>query len=158
MNFNKPFSFLNNLPKKLNNFYKKNSRVAFKVENKSKTTKDFDPVTNIDRGFEKYIRLQIHKAFPNDAIIVACYTHCKTACTSGGSATIAITAGGVTISPATAFTNNAYDTATQVTDHTGLLNADLGAQATSSAAIGITVATAALTAGLVDIYVDYIPA
>ena len=69
MNFNKPFSFLNNLPKKLNNFYKKNSRVAFKVENKSKTTKDFDPVTNIDRGFEKYIRLQIHKSFPNDAII-----------------------------------------------------------------------------------------
>jgi hypothetical protein len=102
--------------------------------------------------------LAISETIPNDAIIVACYSHCKTACTSGGSATIAITAGGVTLSPATAFSNNAYDTATQVTDHTGLLNADLGAQATSSAAIGITVATAALTAGLFDIYVDYIPA
>tara|TARA_R110001606_G_C14995534_1_gene606390 strand:- start:110 stop:496 length:387 start_codon:yes stop_codon:yes gene_type:complete len=102
--------------------------------------------------------LAISEAIPNDAIIVACYSHCKTACTSSGSATIAITAGGVTLSPLTAFTNNAYDTATQVTDHTGLLNADLGAQATSSAAIGITVGVAALTAGLIDIYVDYIPA
>ena len=79
--------------------------------------------------------LAISEAIPNDAIIVACYSHCKTACTSGGSATIAITAGGVTLSPLTAFTNNAYDTA-----------------------IGITVATAPLTAGLFDIYVDYIPA
>lgn len=102
--------------------------------------------------------LAISEAIPNDAIIVACYTHCKTACTSGGAATIAITAGGITISPATAFSNNAYDTPTQVTNHTGLLNSNLGGQAISSAAIGVTVATAAITAGLVDIYVDYIPA
>ena len=41
----------------------------FKVNNKSKTIKDFDPVTNIDKGIEKYIRSLIHKLFPNDSII-----------------------------------------------------------------------------------------
>ena len=69
MNYNKPFSFLKNLPKKLNDFYGKNSKFNFKVNNKSKTIKDFDPVTNIDKGFEKYIRSLIHKLFPNDSII-----------------------------------------------------------------------------------------
>ena len=69
MNYNKIFNFLKNLPKKLNNFYRKNSKLNFKVDNKSKTIKDFDPVTNIDRGFEKYIRSLIHISFPDDSII-----------------------------------------------------------------------------------------
>jgi histidinol phosphatase-like enzyme (inositol monophosphatase family) len=69
MNYNKSFNFLKNLPKKLNNYYRKNSKLNFRVDNKSKTIKDFDPVTNIDRGFEKYIRSLIHKSFPNDSII-----------------------------------------------------------------------------------------
>ena len=69
MNYNKPFNFLKNLPNKLNNFYKKNLKLGLKVNNKSKTIKDFDPVTNLDRSFEKYIRLLIHKSFPDDSII-----------------------------------------------------------------------------------------
>jgi histidinol phosphatase-like enzyme (inositol monophosphatase family) len=69
MNYNKSFNFLKKLPNKLNSFYKKNSKFDFKVDNKSKTLRDFDPVTNIDRGFEKYIRSLIHKSFPNDSII-----------------------------------------------------------------------------------------
>jgi myo-inositol-1(or 4)-monophosphatase len=69
MNYNKQFYFLKNLTKKLNNYYKIHSKFRFKVDNKSKTIKDFDPVTNIDRGFEKYIRFLIHKSFPNDSII-----------------------------------------------------------------------------------------
>ena len=112
----------------------------------------------VDGGVAGAITLATSETIPNDAIIVACYTHCKTGCTSGGSATVAITAGGVTISPATRENVATYNTVNQVTDHTGLLNSNLGAQATSSAAIGITVATAALTAGVLDIYVDYIPA
>jgi len=120
----------------------------------AKATYDF----STDTGATGARTLAISEVIPNDAIIVACYTHCKTACTSGGAAEIAITAGGVTLSPATVITNNAYDTATQVTDHTGLLNGDLGAQATSSAAISITPSVAVLTAGKFDIYVDYIPA
>ena len=66
---NKSYNFLENLPKKLNSFYKKNSKHNFKIDNKSKTLKNFDPVTNLDRGFEKYIRSLIHKSFPNHSII-----------------------------------------------------------------------------------------
>ena len=69
MSYYKPFNFLKQLPFKLNNYYKKSAQSGFKVSNKSKTIKDFDPVTNIDRGFEKYIRSLIHKSFPNDSII-----------------------------------------------------------------------------------------
>ena len=69
MNYNKIFNFLKNLPKKLNNFYRKNSKLDFRVDNKSKNIKDFDPVTNIDRSFERYIRSLIHKSFPGDSII-----------------------------------------------------------------------------------------
>ena len=53
----KPFNFLKNLPPKLNSFYNKRSSSGVKVSNKSKTKKDFDPVTNFDRAFEKYIQI-----------------------------------------------------------------------------------------------------
>jgi len=69
MNYNKPFSFLKNLPTKLNLFYKKKSKAHVVVNNKSKTKKDFDPVTNFDKAFEKYIRLLINKKFPKDSIV-----------------------------------------------------------------------------------------
>jgi histidinol phosphatase-like enzyme (inositol monophosphatase family) len=69
MDYIKPFNFLKNLPKKLNSFYKKKSRTGIVVNNKSKSKKDFDPVTNIDKAFEKYIRLLINKKFPKDSII-----------------------------------------------------------------------------------------
>ena len=69
MNYNKSFNFLKNLPLKLNSFYKKKSNSGIKVNNKSKSKKDFDPVTNFDKAFEKYIRSIINKKFPKDAII-----------------------------------------------------------------------------------------
>ncbi len=69
MNYKKSFNFLKNLPSKLNTFYKKKSRASVKVNNKSKSKKDFDPVTNFDKAFEKYIRSLINKKFPKDAII-----------------------------------------------------------------------------------------
>ena len=69
MDYNKPFNFLKNLPPKLNLFYKKKSKSGVIVNNKSKTKKDFDPVTNFDKAFEKYIRSLINKKFPKDSII-----------------------------------------------------------------------------------------
>ena len=69
MDYTKPFKFLKNLPPKLNSFYNKRSSSGVKVSNKSKTKKDFDPVTNFDRAFEKYIRSLINKKFPKDSII-----------------------------------------------------------------------------------------
>ena len=69
MNYIKPFKFLNNLPTKLNLFYKKKSKAGVVVNNKSKSKRDFDPVTNFDKAFEKYIRMLINRIFPKDSII-----------------------------------------------------------------------------------------
>ena len=69
MIYKKTFNFIKSLPTKLNSFYKKKSKSRIKVNNKSKNKKDFDPVTNFDKSFEKYIRSLILKKFPNDSII-----------------------------------------------------------------------------------------
>ena len=69
MNYNKSFILLKNLPTKLNNFYKKNLKYVLKINNKSKNKKTYDPVTNLDKSFEKFIRRIIVKQFPKDAII-----------------------------------------------------------------------------------------
>ena len=49
MNYKKSFNFLKKLPPKLNLFYKKKIKSGIKVNNKSKSKKDFDPVTNFDK-------------------------------------------------------------------------------------------------------------
>ena len=69
MNYYKPFNLLKSLPKKLNNFYSEQSKYGFKVNNKSKNKKIYDPVTNLDKSFEKFIRKTIVKQFPKDAIL-----------------------------------------------------------------------------------------
>ena len=69
MELKKAFNLLKNLPNKLNSFYIKKSKTSLVVSNKSKNLKDFNPVTNIDRLFEKYIRSEIKKNFPKDGII-----------------------------------------------------------------------------------------
>ena len=69
MNYKKSFNFLNQLPTKLNSLYKKRTKLGVVVNNKSNSKKEFDPVTNFDKAFEKYIRSLIEKQFPDDAII-----------------------------------------------------------------------------------------
>ncbi len=69
MNYKKSFNFLKKIPTKLNFFYKKKAKLGIVVKNKSKLKKNFDPVTNFDRSFEKYIRYLIYKSFPQDSII-----------------------------------------------------------------------------------------
>jgi len=69
MEYKKPYNLLKKLPPKLNAFYKKNSSSSLIIKNKSKSKKDFDPVTNFDKSFEKFIRTIIHKKFPDDSII-----------------------------------------------------------------------------------------
>ena len=65
----KYYKFLNSLPKKLNNLYFSKLKGRFKLNNKSKKKSGFDPVTNIDRAFELFLRKEILKKFPNDGII-----------------------------------------------------------------------------------------
>ena len=65
----KYYKFLNSLPKKLNKLYFSKLKGKFKLKNKSKKKNGFDPVTNIDRAFEFFLRKEILKFFPNDGII-----------------------------------------------------------------------------------------
>jgi histidinol phosphatase-like enzyme (inositol monophosphatase family) len=69
MQLKKAFSFLNRLPVKLNNFHIIRLKSKIVIKNKSKDKKTFDPVTNLDQAFEKYIRSLIIKKFPQDSII-----------------------------------------------------------------------------------------
>ncbi len=64
----KYFKFLNSLPNKLNKLYFSKLNGKFKLKNKSKNKNKFDPVTNIDRAFELYLRKEISKSFPKDGI------------------------------------------------------------------------------------------
>ncbi len=63
------YRFLNLLPKKINNLYFKKLIGKFKLHNKSKKKNGFDPVTNIDKAIEIFLRKEISKRFPKDGII-----------------------------------------------------------------------------------------
>ena len=105
---------------------------------------DFD----VDGGAVSTIVPSNSAIIPDNAVIVRCYSLVTTAMTSGGSATLALSAGGVTLKAATAFDNGAFDDE-DVTEHT------ITDKTTSSTGIQFTIATAALTAGVVEVYVEY---
>ena len=52
----KYYKFLNSLPRKINKLYFGKLVGKFKLNNKSKKRNGFDPVTNIDRAFELFLR------------------------------------------------------------------------------------------------------
>ena len=60
--------FIENLAKKLTNFYYLKLNKPFKVSNKV-IGKGYDPVTSADKAFEKFIRKEINKKFPSHQII-----------------------------------------------------------------------------------------
>ncbi len=60
--------FIESLAKKLTKFYYSKLNKSFKVSNKLKG-KGYDPVTSSDKAFEKFIRNEIRKKFPNHQII-----------------------------------------------------------------------------------------
>ena len=65
----KYYKFLNSLPRKINKLYFGKLVGKFKLNNKSKKRNGFDPVTNIDRAFELFLRKEIAKKFPKDGVI-----------------------------------------------------------------------------------------
>ena len=69
--------FLDNLANKLTRFYYLKLNRPFKVSNKLKG-RGYDPVTNADRAFEKFISKEIKKRFPNHQIIGEEFGHKKT--------------------------------------------------------------------------------
>ena len=85
---------------------------------------------------------------PEDAIITDCITYISTAMTSDGSATVAIGCGGAALVAATAFDNGAFD------DEDVIHNV-VADKTTAAGRPTITVATAALTAGVVEVIIEY---
>ena len=69
--------FLSNLAVKLTKFYFKKLDKPFKVSNKLRGM-GYDPVTSADKAFEKYIREEIFKRFPNHQVIGEEFGHKKT--------------------------------------------------------------------------------
>ena len=63
------YKFLNSLPKKINKLYFGKLRGKFKLNNKSNKKNGFDPVTNIDKALELFLRKEITKRFPRDGIV-----------------------------------------------------------------------------------------
>mgnify|MGYP001998721440 CR=1 FL=1 len=68
--------FMENLAKKLTKFYYLKLNKPFKVSNKLRG-KGYDPVTTADKSFEKFIRKEIKKKFPNHQIIGEEFGHQK---------------------------------------------------------------------------------
>ena len=60
--------FIESLAKKLTKFYYSKLNKPFKISNKLKG-KGYDPVTSADKAFEKFIRKEINKKFPNHQVI-----------------------------------------------------------------------------------------
>jgi hypothetical protein len=102
----------------------------------------------VDGGAASTIIPDNSAIIPNNSIITDVYHVTTTALTSGGSATLALTAGGVTLNAAVAFDNADY------ADEAVILNA-VNDKTTSATGIQFVIATAALTAGVVDCYVEY---
>ena len=88
------------------------------------------------------------EVIPANAIIVDAMTVCTTACTSGGSATCVFKAGGLTV-----ITSQAFNHAS-LADEKVTVNA-VADKTTANGAIQLVVGTAALTAGVIEIYITY---
>jgi len=68
--------FIQSLAKKLTKFYYSKLNKPFKISNKLKG-KGYDPVTSADKAFEKFIRKEIKKRFPNHQVIGEEFGHQK---------------------------------------------------------------------------------
>ena len=68
--------FIESLAKKLTKFYYSKLNKSFKVSNKLKG-RGYDPVTSADKAFEKFIRKEIKKKFPNHQVIGEEFGHKK---------------------------------------------------------------------------------
>ena len=68
--------FIENLAKKLTKFYYLKLDKPFKISNKLKG-KGYDPVTSADKAFEKFIRNEIKKKFPDHQVIGEEFGHKK---------------------------------------------------------------------------------
>ena len=76
LNYKAYSNFIETLAKKLTKFYYRKLNKSFKVSNKLKG-EGYDPVTSADKAFEKFIRKEIKKKFPNHQVIGEEFGHKK---------------------------------------------------------------------------------
>lgn len=112
-----------------------------------KFTYDF----GVDAGAVSTITPAINEKLPVGAIVTDVVTDERTAFTSGGSATVQVKSGAIALTDALAF-----DTAFTGRDTHALASSAEAIKITASDDMKLTVATAALTAGVVDFYIEYI--
>ena len=102
----------------------------------------------VDGGAASTIVPDNSAIIPNNSVITNANTVVTTALTSGGSATLVISAGGVTCVASQAYNHSS------LADEKVTLN-DVGDKTTSSTGIQFVIGAAALTAGVVEAYVEY---
>ena len=105
----------------------------------------------IDGGAQTAITPANNFNLPIGATILGAWTDIKTTLASDGSATIALAIGGVTLNAAADFDNAEY---VAIDVHRARTVAP--ALTTSAGSVVVTVATAPLTGGVMDIYVEYL--
>lgn len=116
----------------------------------------------VDGGAVSTITPVTTEIIPNGAIITDVKVNVRTTVTTSAAAEIALTAGGVTIKAAETIANSVYN-------GTGIVNViragNAGATgtakyipiiATSDASVKVVISVGAVTAGVFDIYVEYI--
>lgn len=95
--------------------------------------------------------IDFERLIPAGALVTAIYSDELTALTSGGSATVQLKAGATDLTDALAF-----DTGFTGQDSLALASSAEAIKVSSASAVSITIATAALTAGKVRFYVQYL--
>jgi hypothetical protein len=113
----------------------------------AKFTYDF----SVDGGAVSVITPAISESLPAGAIVTNLWTNERTAFTSGGSATIELKCGSVALSDAVAF-----DSAFAAEKTLALDNSLTAIEVTVNGTLTLTVAGAALTAGICDFFVEYV--
>lgn len=108
----------------------------------------------VDGGAQGTITPATNALIPKDAIITAVFVDCTTNVAPATGATIAINGGGSTLVSAATATSHGLNTGT-VKKSLALASSATAIKAASNGYITLTVATADLTAGVVNIYVEY---
>ena len=107
-----------------------------------------------DGGAISTITPSISDIIPANAIVTAVYTDVTTTATSSGAATVAINAGATNLVAAATLGTLAWNSAAK-TKQT-LASSATAIKPTAAGRITLTVASFALTAGVVNVYVEYI--
>lgn len=108
----------------------------------------------VDGGAQGTITPATNSTIPLGAVVTGVFVDCTTNVAPAAGATIAINGGGTTLVTAATATAHGLNTGT-VKKSLALVSSATAIKTTANGAITLTVASADLTAGVVNIYVEY---